>query len=255
MAIKLQETSIMKLKLENISFAYAKKAKMIFEDFSFELKENSFNMLLGPNGTGKSTLINILNGAFTPTNGKVLLNDINIKDISPIARAKNIATVFQTPNILQDITVTELVMLGRNPFRNRFTSPKKEDFQAVEEAIETMALTSIAKSPYPTLSGGEKQRVMIAQSLARKSNFLLLDEPTSAADPNFRGYIMEKLKSLSWKPGILIVTHDVMAAKTFAENVILLKDGKIITQGTAKDIINQQNITQLYGQYASWLVK
>jgi iron complex transport system ATP-binding protein len=244
----------MNLILENITFAYSKKLPNIFEDFSFTLQENSFNMLLGPNGTGKSTLLNLLNGAFTPSKGKVLLNDIPLKDITPLERAKNIATVFQTPIISQNITVIELVMLGRNPFRNRFTSPSKEDIQAVEEAIEIMALSSIAKKTYPALSGGEKQRVMIAQNLARKSNFLLLDEPTSAADPGFRGFIMEKLKTLTWKPAILIVTHDIMAAKTFGDNVILLKDGKIISQGNAKDIINKPNITQLYGEYASWLV-
>jgi iron complex transport system ATP-binding protein len=243
----------MKLTLENITFAYSKKLPNIFEEFSFCLKENSFNMLLGPNGSGKSTLLNLLNGAFTPQKGRALLDNINLSNINPITRAKNIATVFQTPIINNNITVEELVLLGRNPFRNRFTSPNKEDLEAIDLAMEIMDIAHLASKSYPTLSGGEKQRVMIAQNLARKSCFLLLDEPTSAADPGFRGFIMEKLKTLPWKPGVLIITHDVMAAKKFADEVILFNNGKIITQGKANNIITKENITNLYGNAASWL--
>lgn len=240
------------LEVHELFFRYNKKQPSLLENVSLTLKEGELIMLLGANGTGKSTLLGLLNGRLQPDSGTVTLDGQDLSRIPARERAKKIATVHQLPEELPGFTVEEMVMLGRTPYLSRLGSPSAEDGEAVREMLEMLELAPLSRRDVRALSGGERQRVMLAAALVRKTPYLLLDEPTAAADPTHRISLLNLLRSLPWKPGILAVTHDITAAQFFADRYLLLHpDGKL----TATERLEEENITCLYGKEAVFFLK
>lgn len=240
------------LEAHELFFRYGKKSPSLLKDLSFHLNAGEFVMLLGANGTGKSTLLGLLNGRLQPDSGTVMLDGQDISRFPARDRAKLLATVHQLPEELPEFTVEELVMLGRNPYLSRIGSPSDGDHAAVREALELLELTSLAGRDVRQLSGGERQRVFLASALARKTPYLLLDEPTAAADPAHRISLLRILKELPWKPGILAVTHDIAAAQAFADRYLLLdNEGKLKNA----EKLSAENISHLYGKDAVFFLR
>ena len=240
------------LEIHDLFFRYQKKSPFLLSGLSFTLKEGECIMLLGANGTGKSTLLGLLNGRLQPESGSVTLNGTNLSTIPARERAKWIATVHQLPEELPGFTVEEMVMLGRTPYLSRLGTPARSDHEAVRTALELLELTDLADRDVRQLSGGERQRVMLAAALVRQTPYLLLDEPTAAADPARRISLLHLLKTLPWKPGILAITHDITAAQDFADRYLLLNNaGKLETASA----LNAENITRLYGKDAVFFLK
>lgn len=240
------------LEAHELFFRYGKNTPSLLKNLSFHLNPGEFVMLLGANGTGKSTLLGLLNGRLQPDSGMVALNGQDITSLPARERAKLIATVHQLPEELPEFTVRELVMLGRNPYLSRLGTPSEEDHKAVREALELLELLPLAERNVQQLSGGERQRVLLASALARKTPYLLLDEPTAAADPAHRISLLRTLKELPWKPGILAVTHDIAAAQAFADRYLLLHNGSDLE---AVDSLTGENICHLYGKDAVFFLK
>ncbi len=237
------------LEFRNVAFSYGKEE--LLNDCSFTLEKGNFVMMLGANGAGKSTILNLGNGQLKPMRGAVLLDGKNVAEMPPLLRAKKIATVFQAYQHITDFTVEETVQMGRNPHRSRFGGLSQADREAVSNALELMTLTHLKGRLLRHLSGGERQRVMIAAALARKTDYLLLDEPTAAADPAYRISILRTLRELPWKPGILIATHDITAAEIFAEKILMLHRGKFL----ASEKMTVENIRTVYGNDATCLLR
>ncbi len=240
------------LEFRNLSFAYPGSGKTILRNINFTLKHGDFVMMLGANGSGKSTLLKLANGRLQ-SGGSVILNGQPVPEISPGVRAGIIAAVSQSTDLMPDFTVVEMVRMGRNPYLSRLGRMNENDEAAVASALEAMSLESLKHRYVNCLSGGEKQRVMIAAALARKTDFLLLDEPTAAADPAHRIGIIRTLKSLPGKPGILIATHDIAAAKLFAESLLLLHDGSV--RNILPENLTEEDIRILYGNDAVCLLR
>ena len=235
----------------DITFRYRKDMSPVLDRVSFSLTRGVFAVLLGANGSGKTTLLNLLTGCLTPESGNITLDGTAISALPARIRSKQLATAFQTQEELPDFTVRELVMLGRNPYLSRLGSPGENDLRSVADALTLLELTDLADRNIRHLSGGERQRVLLAAVLARKSPYLLLDEPTAAADPAYRVSIIRLLKNLPWKPGILTVTHDIAVARAFADRFLLLhSNGKL--ENT--DTLTAENIGQLYGKDAAFFL-
>ncbi len=240
------------LEVHELFFRYSHKTPSLLENISFTLNTGELVMLLGANGTGKSTLLGLLNSHLPPDTGTVMLDGCNLSDIPARERAKQIATVHQLPDELPDFTVEEMVMLGRTPYLSRLGTPSPTDRAAVREMLTLLELTGLSCRDVRQLSGGERQRVMLAAALVRKTPYLLLDEPTAAADPAHRISLLKLLKTLPWNPGILLVTHDITAAQAFADRYLLLyPDGKL----AAAESLDGEKITRLYGKDAVFFLK
>lgn len=213
------------LKVNHLSFSYSKNNNVI-EDVSFSLKEGQINVLLGPNGIGKSTVLKCLNGILKPNEGEIAIFDKNIKEYKGRELAKLVAYVEQSPHI-DNLNVYETIMLGRTPYIT--FSPTKEDKEIVNKVIKEIGLEDLLHRNISSLSGGEKQKVMIALALASNSKILLLDEPTANLDIKNALMIMNLIKSLTKKENltVLISMHDISLAYNYGDYFLCMKDQSI----------------------------
>lgn len=235
------------LKVEKLSFKY--DDKNILNDISFTLDVGDFVGILGPNGCGKSTLLKNINRWLKPHSGSVYIDDSNVLKLSVKDLAKRVATVPQDTS-LEDIgfTVEQVVSMGRNPHLKSFERERLQDMSIIEDSMKTMDVLHLRDKPVNQLSGGEKQRVLIARALAQQPTLLLLDEPTSHLDINYQWELLELLKDLCVKKSltILVVLHDINLASMFCNKVILLKDHRIFQMGYLNEVITEQNIKEVF---------
>ncbi|MFC9360653.1 ABC transporter ATP-binding protein [Rhodococcus sp. NPDC057014] len=208
--------------------------------------------LLGPNGSGKSSLLRLLNGIVRPTSGVVTLdgNDLTTVRRKDIARA--VAVVSQHADTDVDISVRDVVRLGRIPHRGTFGGNPAVDDAAVAAALEHTGLTAKADRLWHRLSGGEKQRVQIARALAQQPRELLLDEPTNHLDIHHQ---LELLSLVTRLPVTSVIAlHDLNLAAMFCDTVIVLKEGRVVAGGTPADVLTSDLIAQVYNVRAEVLV-
>lgn len=230
----------MPLNAEKLTFSYGKN--VVLQDFSLALDRNDFTMLLGCNGSGKSTVIKLMGGFLKPQHGNILCDGIDIDNLRPFERARKIAVVSQMHSSVLDFKVSEIVMMGRLAHAPRMAPPSQKDNEAVRNAMIELGVYDLADKNMNCLSGGERQRVFLAQALAQEPEYLLLDEPTSSLDPAHGIALMRSLRKLKGKIGILMVCHDLNMAWNHAENILVLKGGKTMLCGSAKSVLNVENI-------------
>ena len=231
------------LKVNHLSFSYSKNNNVI-DDVSFSLKEGKINVLLGPNGIGKSTILKCVNGILKAQEGEILIFDKNIKEYKNKELARTIAYVEQSPHI-DNLNVYETIMLGRTPYMT--FSPSKEDKQIVNKVIEEIGLEDLLHRNISSLSGGERQKVMIALALASNSKILLLDEPTANLDIKNALMIMNLIKSLIKKEKLtaLISMHDISLAYNYGDYFLCMKD-KNIKYALDKIELNSGVLQEIY---------
>ncbi|MFI6577512.1 ABC transporter ATP-binding protein [Nocardiopsis sp. NPDC050513] len=200
--------------------------------------------LLGPNGSGKSSLIKLLSGAVRPTSGAVILDDTSLTDLSRRDAARAIATVTQHADTAVDITVRDIVALGRIPHRGTFGGNREADAEAVSDALERTGLVHKAGELWHRLSGGERQRVHIARALAQRPRELLLDEPTNHLDIRYQ---LDLLQLVTELPVTTVVAlHDLNLAAMFCDTLLVLKDGRAIAAGPPADVLTPELIARVY---------
>ena len=232
------------LDVRNISFGY--NGGLLLEDISFSIAAGNLIALIGPNGSGKTTLLKILLGLLAPNSGVVTLHGQPLATLEPKARAKTIAYVSQQPALSFPLTVRELVALGRYPHGGRGRE-SEADAMAIKHALERTAANDLSDRQFNTLSGGEKQKVLIARALAQSARVLLLDEPTLHLDLNFQLQILSALKQLCVEEGITVITvlHDVNLVSLFADQALLLSGGALRGFGPVADVVNEASIKAL----------
>lgn len=233
------------LSLENVSFSY--KNKNILNNISFNVKEGEFIGLIGPNGTGKSTLLRTITDTISINSGKILINGKDNKSINPKERAKLIAVVPQRFDIEFDFSVRDIIAMGRNPYLNFNDKESKKDNMLIDKAME-LTNTSIFKNRiFNTLSGGEQQMVLIARAIAQDTEIILLDEPTSALDLYHQLEVMNIITELNKKgKTIIAVLHDLNLASRFCNRLILLNHGEIFADSTSANVLTVENIREVY---------
>lgn len=216
-------------------------ATRLLHDISFSVAPGEMLAVVGPNGAGKSSLLRCLYRFHRPTGGTVTLDGADIWSMKPRDCARRIATVLQEPATDFGLTVSEIIELGLTPHLGRFG---KADLGEVEAALALMDLTRFAARDFATLSGGEKQRVMIARALLQKPDLLILDEPTNHLDIRHQLEVLELLSGL--EATIIVSLHDLALACAHADRVLVLDHGHQVQLGAPLEVLTPQAIRQTF---------
>lgn len=234
--------------VKNISFSYDKDSPAVFENISFSIEKGDVLCVLGPNGTGKTTLIKCINGLHKVNEGEVYLNGANIQNLSfrDISRTVGYIPQGHVPSF--PFTVFDVVLMGRSPYVNITSSPKEKDREIAMNALETLGIEDLKDKPYTNLSGGERQLVFLARVLAQEPDLLILDEPTNHLDFGNQIKLLEIIEQLS-KLGLAVImsSHYPDHAFLAASKVAIMKDKGFIDFGTPDDVLSEENLKKAYG--------
>lgn len=232
---------------ENISVQYG--AQTAVHQVSFTLQPGQWLMLAGPNGAGKSTLIRAI-AQTIPYTGRITLDGRDLRFLRPAERAKQIAVLSQHHSAQYGYTVEEIVQLGRYAHRKGFFSPRPEgEDQRIDDALALTGLTDYRRRSVLTLSGGELQRVFLAQVFAQNPKVLLLDEPANHLDLPYQQHIFSLLSDWLREPdrAVLSVVHDLSLARRYGTHAILMDQGKSVSRGPIGEVMTSGNLEQVYG--------
>ncbi len=236
------------LKVENLSFSYGTEA--VLRGLTVEIRSGAITTLMGANGCGKTTLLQLMAKNLRPDSGRITLEGADIRRISLKAFSKSVAMVHQKNTAPDDLTVERLVSYGRLPYRSILKAGLNgEDQEQVDRALALTGLTELRDRQLGALSGGQRQRAFIAMALAQNTKMLLLDEPTTFLDARYQVEILRLIAKLNREEGITIimVLHDINQALAYADEVIGMLDGEILLQGAPREVITSDSIRRLYG--------
>jgi iron complex transport system ATP-binding protein len=231
------------LRIEHLAVSIARKP--IVTDISLVAANGEFTGLLGPNGSGKSTILKAIYRVHKPAGGRVLLDGTDLLALPAREAARRIAVVAQETTTEFDFSVREMVMIGRTPHKRAFDGDNAADRAAVEQAIERVGCGHLATRSFNTLSGGEKQLVLIARALAQGADHFILDEPTNHLDIHHQVEILEIVAGLGVT--VLAALHDLSLAALFCQSVYLLAAGQIVTGGPPAAVLTAPAIRSAYG--------
>lgn len=220
--------------------------KNVVEDISVKIAKGKITSFIGPNGAGKSTLISMISRLIAKDEGDIYIDEKEIGQCKSNDLAKKISILKQTNHINLRLTIRELVSFGRFPYSQGRLS--EEDWKFVDEAIQYMALEDIQHKYLDQLSGGQRQRAYIAMVIAQDTEYILLDEPLNNLDMKHSVQIMKILRRLVDELGktIVIVIHDINFASCYSDYIVALKDGKVVGEGTAEEIIDRAVLKKIY---------
>ena len=220
-----------------------------------KIKQKEILGIVGPNGSGKTTVFNILCGLIKPTKGNIFIDGININNLSITQKSKLIALAPQNTIFPEDISVFELTVMGRNPYMNLLSWESLDDNKLAVQYINRVGILQLASKKLKHISGGERQLALIAMVLCQETPIILLDEPTSNLDIKNQLHIMDNINAIreSSNKTILINLHDLNLAAKYCDKIIFLKNGKVFSQGTPNEVITSENIRNVYGISANVL--
>lgn len=236
----------MSIDVKNLCFSYSENK--VLDDVTFSVCDGDFLMLLGENGAGKTTLFKLLLGFLPHYSGEIEINGQNIKNMSANDFAKNVSYVSQMSSPVFDYTVLDTVLMGMTNSLPKFSSPKAEHIKRAKEILSMLSIEHLANRGIGQISGGERQLTMLARSLAQGAKILVLDEPCASLDYSNRFKVMNKISRLT-KRGYTVImsTHDPNQAFLYANKVLTLKNGKVLSFGEPKSTLNEKVLSQLYG--------
>jgi iron complex transport system ATP-binding protein len=235
----------------DISFSYAPRraaAQRVLDSVSLHVARGTIVGLLGPNGSGKTTLLKIVAGVLQPQAGRVQIDGRPIVQLTRRELARRIAVVPQETQTTFDFSVIDMVLMGRYPHLGPFELEGAADQEIARDALAATGTAGLEARQFATLSGGEKQRVVIASALAQASDMLLLDEPTAALDLGYQFEITALLRRLNVERGttMIVSTHDLNLAAALCQRIVLLRHGRVVAHGTTGDTLTADNIRRLY---------
>lgn len=233
------------LHIKELTFSYGKKK--ILEDISFSAQKGEVISIIGPNGCGKTTLLKCINKINKPKLGEIFIDDTNILKCKIEEISKKVAYVPQMLNENFDINVTDVVMMGRRPYIN--WSVSENDLEIVSKIMKKLNIENIAEKSFIELSGGQKQKVLIARAFVQDAPMYIFDEPISFLDIKNQLEILNMAKEFAKKENkiVIIVLHDLNMAMAYSDKVLLLKDGKVNSFNETKKVLTKENIKEVYG--------
>ncbi|MCQ2071352.1 MAG: ABC transporter ATP-binding protein [archaeon] len=223
---------------------YSYNRRFVLDGVELEVKEGEVLGILGPNGCGKTTLLRNLNKNLSPDDGCILLDGTDLEDIVKKDVAKTIAVVPQTNEISFSFTVRDIVSMGRMPFQKLMGPETREDEEIIDNAIERVGLAPLKDRYISTMSGGERQRVMIARALAQTPRILLMDEPTLHLDISTQFEALDLVHKLSKEEHltVVIVSHDLPMVARYCDRVAMIHDHKVFCCGTLDEVLTPDNM-------------
>jgi len=231
----------------DIGFSY--NGTSILNGINLSIQPGNMLGILGANGAGKSTLLKILCGVLKPKNGKALFNDQELSKMDRREIAKGIAYIPQDPMFAFPFTVREVVLMGRAPYIGRFEFERETDNEIAQNALETVGISHLKDRLINEVSSGERQLASIARGLVQEPGIMILDEPATYLDVKHRTEVMNILRRLKENKGISIIaaTHDIFSSLFYFDDIMILKDGKILAEGRTDQIINSEILSLAYG--------
>ena len=242
----------LRLKAEQVTYAYSatdrSAPKFMLGPVSFEAGRQEIVTILGPNASGKSTLLRLLAGLIEPLSGRIEVDGSPLADFDLRMRARRIAFVQQESELLFPLRVWEYVLQGRYPYGRRLRFESDEDCLLAGNALAQVGADAFRERWMNELSGGEKQRVILARALAQQPSLLLLDEPTQHLDIGGKVELLRRLRKLSDgnQHTVIVVTHELNLAAEFSDRVVLLHKGKCLRVGTAVQVYEQKLLEEVF---------
>ena len=233
--------------LEKVCFRYS--GQWVLDAFSLEVREGEILGIIGPNGSGKTSLLKLMAGLLRPQAGHITLGDQDLAQLTPRALARRTAVVPQENHVLFPFTVGEVVLMGRFVHQNGWGWESAEDLRIARAVIRLMDLESVAHRTFQELSGGERQRTIIARALAQQAPVLLLDEPTAYLDIKHQLEIYATLRRLNQDRGvtIVVVSHDLNLASQYCHRLLLLHEGRAFRTGSPAEVLTAEHLRIVYG--------
>lgn len=234
------------LDTESLTYMYGNTT--VLNEVSLNVKRGEVIGILGPNGCGKTTLLKNLNKNLHPHGGCVLIDGSDIEDISKKAIAQKVGVVPQTNEIRFAFTVRDIVSMGRMPFQDTFRGASSEDLAIVENAMKQTGVLHMADRLINTMSGGERQRAIIARAISQTPEIILMDEPTLHLDINMQFEVLDLIYKLSKEKGltVVIVSHDLPMVTRYCDRVVLIHDHKIFAVGTPDEVLTEENMRTVF---------
>ena len=249
----------MSLRAGELRFGYT-PARRVIDDVSIDVPVGAAVGVLGPNGSGKTTLLRLLSGSLIPDAGSVTLDGTPLASIGPRSLARRIAIVPQETSLAFDYSALEIVLMGRYPHLGAFEVEGPQDLAIAMAALDATGTRALADRAFRSLSGGEKQRVIIASALAQTDNaresgsaappgLLLLDEPTASLDLRYQIEIGALVTRLRRERGVtvLLSTHDLHFAASVCTEIVMLASGRVLARGVPGEILTPERVGALYG--------
>ncbi len=236
-----------KLSAEQLSLSY--DSVQVIDNINLKVSEGDITVLIGSNGSGKSTILRSLARLMRPEKGSVYLNGKDIHKLPTREVAKRLAILPQGPLSPEGLTVEELIYYGRHPHKGIFSKTSKEDHEMVSWALEATRMSAFADRPLEALSGGQRQRAWIAMALAQGTELLLLDEPTTYLDLAHQIEVLELLRQLNrdFSRTIVMVLHDLNQAARYADYLISIAHGGIYQEGVPQEVFTEQMLRDVFG--------
>ena len=226
----------------------------VLSDMTIAVSDGELVGLLGPNASGKTTLLRTLAGLIEPVSGTIELDGKPVRDVPRQDRARRIAYLEQGAKSDWPLAVERLVALGRLPYLGAWSSPTARDDEAVERAMDQCDVLGLAGRPVTALSGGEQARVMLARALAGDPDILLVDEPVSHLDPFHQLQIMEVIHDHARNgAAVIAVLHDLTLAARFCDRLVLIKDGRLASEGPPYTVLTGDTLARVFSVNAAFL--
>jgi len=239
----------MSIKMQDVSYNYGHED--VIKKINLDFIPGQLVSLVGPNGAGKTTLLKLISGVLKPTSGQIHIYDQSSKKLSNKDRALLISLVPQNPNLPVEMGIADFIMLGRNPHLKLLQWESAADFKIAQESIDLTEIDHLVQRKIGEVSGGERQRIMLALALTQRSPIMLLDEPTSNLDISHQTKVMSLIKKIHTQKSnagaTILSIHDLNTAAQFSDRVILLSEGSVAVDGTPEEVLTKNNIEAIYG--------
>jgi ABC-type cobalamin/Fe3+-siderophores transport systems, ATPase components len=235
------------LKLQGITYTYPTGNAPVMQGLDLEVQAGTCTAILGPNGAGKTTLLHLVLGWLRPAAGHIWLDGKELKSYSRRELGRWIGLVPQNENTPFDYSLLEYVLLGRTPYMEPLAMPGEADLQIAEQKLNDVGLSGLIHRTMPSLSGGERQLVLVARALTQQPKLLLLDEPTSHLDLSNKSRLIQVLRRLQAQGvTILFTTHEPDVASALATHMVLMHQGEVLQTGPAEEMMTDQHLSALY---------
>lgn len=236
------------IEINSLNFTYGDGEK-ILDGININIERGKFYTILGPNGSGKTTLVKLISKALNVQNQNIFVEGKDVNSIRNKTLATKVAVVPQYTYIDFDFSVIDIVLMGRAPHISRFASENEKDMKIVQNSMEITNTWHLRDKNINSISGGERQRVIVARAIAQETDIVILDEPISNLDIHHQIEILNQIKLLNIKKQktIIAVLHDLNIAAAYSDNMILMNKGRIHTMGTREQVLKENIIKEVYG--------